>query len=97
MTMNHLPGDLASMGQPRFGESVFEGVGFGLDFAIMLDPTKAQLLASAGEYCWGGAANTAFWNDPVEDMAVVFMTQLSPSETYPLRRELRILVNQALI
>ncbi len=97
MTMNHLPGDIASMGQPRFGESVFEGVGFGLGFAIMMDPTQAQLMASVGEYNWGGAAHTVFWNDPAEDLSVVFMTQLTPSETYPLKRELRILVNQAII
>jgi CubicO group peptidase (beta-lactamase class C family) len=97
MTANHLPGDLASMGQPRFGETVFEGVGFGLGFAVMLDPAKAQLLASVGEYNWGGSASTAFYNDPLEDMSVIFLTQLSPSEIYPLRRELRILVNQALV
>ncbi len=97
MTTNHLPGDLASMGQPRFGETVFEGVGFGLGFAVMLDPAKAQLMASVGEYNWGGAASTAFYNDPLEDLSVIFLTQLSPSEIYPLRRELRILVNQALV
>ncbi|NQV45651.1 MAG: beta-lactamase family protein [Rhodospirillales bacterium] len=97
MTANHLPGDLASMGQLRFGESSFEGVGFGLGVAVMLDPAKAQVLCSAGEYNWGGAASTACWVDPREEISAVYLTQLYPSSTYPLRRELRTLVYQALI
>lgn len=97
MTANHLPGDLASMGQARFGESNFEGVGFGLGVAVMLDPTRAQTLSSVGEYNWGGAASTACWVDPKEEISAVYLTQLYPSSTYPLRRELRTLVYQALI
>ena len=49
-----------------------------------------------GEFYWGGAASTAFWVDPVEKVTVVFMTQLMPSTTYPIRRELRTLVYSAL-
>ncbi len=97
MTANHLRGDMAAMGQARFSESSYEGVGFGLGFSVTLDPARAQLLGSAGEYAWGGAASTAFWIDPVEDMAVVLMTQLTPSSTYPIRRELRVLTYQALV
>jgi len=54
------------------------------------------MAGSAGEYYWGGAASTAFWVDPVEELAVVFMTQLLPSATYPFRAQLRALVYQAL-
>ena len=54
------------------------------------------MVGSAGEYYWGGAASTAFWVDPVEDLAVVFMTQLLPSFSYPFRAQLRALVYQAL-
>ncbi len=97
MTRNHMPGDLASMGQPKFGEVSFDGVGFGLGVAVVLDPPRSQLLASEGEYNWGGAASTAFWNDPLEDLSVVFLTQLYPSDTYPLRREIRTLVNQSIL
>ena len=50
-----------------------------------------------GEYWWGGAASTAFWIDPVEDLSVVFMTQFMPSSLYPIRRELRTMVNAAII
>ena len=42
-------------------------------------------------------ASTAFWVDPVEDINVVFLTQLVPSSSYPIRRELRSMVNAAVI
>ena len=55
------------------------------------------LAGSLGEYWWGGMASTAFWIDPVEDLSVVFFTQLIPSSLYPIRRELRTLVNAAIV
>ncbi len=97
MTMNHLGGDMADMGMPRFSESPYYGIGFGLGFSVMIDPAKAQILGTPGEYAWGGAASTAFWCDPAEDMAVVMLTQLMPSSTYPIRRELRVLSYQAIV
>jgi CubicO group peptidase (beta-lactamase class C family) len=97
MTTNHLRGDMADMGQPRFSESPYYGIGFGLGFSVMLDPAKAQILGTPGEYAWGGAASTAFWIDPAEDMAVILLTQLMPSSTYPIRRELRVLAYQAIV
>lgn len=98
MTLNHLPGnkDLASIGQKVFSEMPFEGIGFGLGFSVVLDPVKSSILSSPGEYAWGGAASTAFWIDPVEDMGVLFLTQLMPSSSYPIRRALRVLTYQAL-
>ena len=97
MTSNHLPGDMADMGMPRFSESPYYGIGFGLGFSVMINPAKAQILGTAGEYAWGGAASTAFWCDPAEDMAVVLLTQLYPSSTYPIRRDLRVLTYQAIV
>jgi CubicO group peptidase (beta-lactamase class C family) len=97
MMSNHLDGDMAAMGQPRFSESSYTGIGFGLGFSVMLDPARAQILGTPGECAWGGAASTAFWVDPAEDMAVILMTQLLPSSAYPLRRELRVLTYQAII
>lgn len=100
MTMNHLPGgqDLTQMALPGgFSESAYAGVGFGLGFSVMLDPARTQIVGSAGEYAWGGAASTAFWIDPVEDMVVIFMTQLMPSSSYPIRRQLRTLTYAAII
>ncbi len=97
MTCNHLPGDLADMGQPTFCETAYTGIGFGLGMSVMLDPAKAKTVGTPGEYAWGGYASTAFWIDPVEDLTVIFLTQLIPSSTYPIRRELRVLTYQALI
>ncbi len=98
MSSNHLPGncDLAAMGQPVFSETSYEGIGFGLGFSVVVDPAAASVLDSPGEYAWGGAASTYFWVDPLEEVVVVFMTQLLPSSTYPIRRELKTLVYQAL-
>lgn len=99
MTSNHLPGGrtLNEMGQTTFAEVAMEGTGFGLGFSVLLDPAANTSLGSPGLYAWGGAASTAFWVDPVEDLAVVFMTQLLPSNTYPLRRHLQAGVYQALV
>lgn len=96
MLTNHLPGDLAAMGQPRFAESSYAGIGFGLGVSVMLDPARAQIVGTPGEVSWGGVASTSFWIDPDEDMAVVLMTQLVPSSALPLRRELRVLTYAAL-
>ncbi len=97
MTSNHLAGDLASMGPETWCETSFHGVGFGLGFWVMLSPPTAQMFGSIGDYGWGGMASTVFWNDPREDMSVVFLTQLIPSDSYPLRKELRALVYQAMV
>ncbi|MCK2054740.1 serine hydrolase domain-containing protein [Methylobacterium sp. 37f] len=97
MLMNHLDGDLAAMGQPRFSETAYTGIGFGLGFSVMLDPARAQIVGTPGEVAWGGLASTAFWVDPAEDLAVVLLTQLIPSSALPLRRELRVLTYAALV
>jgi len=97
MTSNHLGGDMASMGMPRFSESKYDGIGFGLGFSVMLDPAKAEIVGTPGEYAWGGAASTAFWIDPKEEMAVVLLTQMTPSSTYPVRRELRVLTYASVV
>lgn len=97
MVSNHMGGDLASRGQAHFSETTFEGIGFGLGVSVMLDPSRAKIIGSPGEFAWGGMASTAFWVDPVEDMTVILMTQLIPSSAYTLRRQLRVLSYQALI
>jgi CubicO group peptidase (beta-lactamase class C family) len=99
MTANHLPGgqDLTQMSRSLFSESTNAGVGFGLGFAVVFDPAKTLIPCSQGEFYWGGAASTAFWVDPVEEVTAVLMTQLVPSSTYPIRRELRTLSYAALM
>lgn len=99
MAANHLPGgkDLTELSRSLFSESTNAGVGFGLGFATVFDPPQTLIPCSYGEFYWGGAASTAFWVDPVEQVTAVFMTQLLPSSTYPIRRELRTLTYSALM
>jgi CubicO group peptidase (beta-lactamase class C family) len=98
MTRNHLPGglDLETFGRPLYAESPFRGIGFGLGFAVVIDPVPGKVICSAGEISWGGAASTAFWVDQDAGLTVSFFTQLLPSSTHPLRPQLRQLVYQAL-
>jgi CubicO group peptidase (beta-lactamase class C family) len=99
MLRNHLPGnaDLESSGRPLYAETPLRGVGFGLGFSMVIDPARYGAVASPGDYSWGGAASTAFYVDPVEDLTVTFYTQLLPSSTLPIRPYLRSLVHQALV
>ena len=99
MTSNHLPDgkDLTDLTSgSSFSETPYKGIGFGLGFSIMLDPIKSQVLSDPGEFGWGGMASTVFWVNPVEEIVLIFMTQLIPSSTYQIRRELRTLVYSAL-
>ncbi len=98
MTRNHLPGGatLQEMAIGGFGEAGFDGVGFGLGFAVGQGPAATAMAGSAGDFYWGGAASTAFWVDPAEELFCVFMTQLFPSMAYPFRAQLRALVYQAI-
>jgi len=98
MTSNHLPGgvDLPAMSRSLFSEASYNGIGFGLGFAVVMEPAKTLIPGSRGEYNWGGAATTSFWIDPAEELITIFMTQVLPSSAYPLRRELRTLVYSAI-
>jgi CubicO group peptidase (beta-lactamase class C family) len=98
MRMNHLPDDrtMKEMSSSAFSELAAEGTGFGLGFAVVLDPAEAQQIGSHGNFSWGGAASTYFWIDPEEDIIAILMTQLYPSSTYPLRPQLQQLVYAAI-
>ena len=97
MHANHLPGgtDLASLAMGDFSETAYEGVGFGLGFASSLGEVATGALG-AGDFYWGGAASTIFWVDPVEDLVVIFMTQLMPSATFNFRGQIKNIVYGAI-
>ena len=99
MTMNHLPGgrDLTELATGAFSETTYEGVGFGLGFSVQLDCAKSQGVGSPGEYAWGGAASTAFWIDPSEDLITIFMTQLMPSGSFNFRGQLKSIIYAAIV
>ncbi len=99
-SLNFLPGgqDLESMAPPGlFSEAGYAGIGFSIGCGVNVDVARTRLPGSLGEYFWGGAAATAFWIDPAEDLAVVFMTQVIGAEArLTLRRDLRTLVYSAM-
>lgn len=97
MTRNHLPGgaDLAGYALGSFSETAYEGIGFGLGFAMTLGQVESGGFGS-GDYYWGGAASTIFWVDPVEDLVVIFLTQLMPSATFNFRGQLKNIVYGAI-
>lgn len=99
MRRNHLPDnqDLPGLSVGAFSETPYAGSGFGLGFSVKTDVAKSQTNGSVGEYGWGGLASTNFFIDPVEELVMIFMTQLIPSSTYPIRQELRAIVNGALV
>ena len=98
MASNHLPGgaDLTTLSKALFSESGNAGVGFGLGFGVVIDPAKTLIPGTRGEFHWGGIHSTAFFIDPVEKLHMVFMTQLFPSSSYPIRRQLKTLVYSAM-
>ncbi|MGB0406555.1 MAG: serine hydrolase domain-containing protein [Pseudomonadales bacterium] len=98
MGSNHLPdgGDLTAWAQGSFSETTYEGIGFGLGFAVNLGMAATSAVGTEGELFWGGAASTIFWVDPREDLACVFLTQLMPSGTYNFRGQLKAMVYGAI-
>ena len=99
-SLNHLSGnrELADMAPPgMFSEAGYSGIGFSIGCGVNVDVAKTRLPGTLGEYFWGGAASTAFWIDPKEELSVVFMTQVIGSEArLTLRRDLRTLVYSAM-
>ena len=98
MTANHLPGgqDLTHLSKSLFSEAEMAGVGFGLGFASIIDAPATMTVCSQGEFFWGGMYSTAFFVDPEEDIIMIFMTQLMPSASYPIRREVKTMLYAAL-
>jgi len=89
---------IADMAPPGlFSEAGYAGVGFSIGCGVTIDVAKTRLPGTEGEFMWGGAASTAFWVDPKEELAVVFMTQVIGSDArLTLRRDLRTLVYSAM-
>lgn len=98
MTANHLPDgkDLTKLSKSLFSEAEMAGIGFGLGFATTIDNSATLTPCSNGDFYWGGMYSTAFFVDPVEDIIMIFMTQLMPSSTYPVRREIKTMIYSAL-
>jgi CubicO group peptidase (beta-lactamase class C family) len=102
MTANHLPDgkEIAELSPSTdaFNESGYRGIGFGLGVAITLNPARVGIPGTVGEFTWGGMASTTFFIDPIEEMIVIFMTQVitDTARRVKLRRTLRTLVYGAM-
>jgi CubicO group peptidase (beta-lactamase class C family) len=66
------PGVVVDLYGPTYN---INGIGFGLDFAIIMDPAKANTPEGKNSFYWGGAFGTWFWLDPTNDMLVIGMMQ----------------------
>eukprot|EP01037_Dinobryon_pediforme_P013206 gene13206-13312_t len=103
MTANHLrrpdgqPADLPQMARALFSDAKQAGIGFGLGFAVNIDPARTLTAGNAGEFYWSGIYSTKFFIDPVEKLSVVFMTQIFPSVVFPIREQLKTLTYAALV
>jgi CubicO group peptidase (beta-lactamase class C family) len=97
MTMNHLPPALLPLHYNGVVDQPAPGIGFGLGFNVIVDVARSGTMGSAGDYGWGGNAETYFWVSPQERLVAILMTQCMPSLTYPIRNEFRTLVYQALV
>ena len=85
MTTNHLTDQPFRAGQ-----------GFGLGFSIVENVGARGLPGSKGEYGWGGAYHSTYWVDPVEELVVVYLTQLIPAGGLDDQGRLRALIYQAI-
>jgi CubicO group peptidase (beta-lactamase class C family) len=99
MTRNHLPGGatLPELNTGGLSELQFDGLGFGLGFAVVQNPVETRTLSSVGEFSWSGAASTEFWVDPQEELTAMLFTQLLPPGAHRLSSQLHRLVHQALV
>jgi CubicO group peptidase (beta-lactamase class C family) len=65
-------------------------------FRIMTDPGQSKSLGEAGEYGWDGWLGTFVMIDPVNDLCMVFFTQLTDSGTTPTVRRIKNVIYSAL-
>jgi CubicO group peptidase (beta-lactamase class C family) len=73
-----------------------DAYGFGLGFSMLTDPARARQALTPGAFGWGGAWGTVFWIDPVEELVMVFMTQISSYRHLNIRPDFANLVIQAI-
>lgn len=102
MTANHLrdgdgrPTDLPRIARALFSDARQAGTGFGLGFAVTIDPARTLTPGNAAEFFWSGIYSTKFFVDPTEALSMVFMTQVYPSVVFPIREQLKTLIYAAL-
>jgi len=89
MMTNHLPEGMRLPDDPACG--------FGYGGSVIVDAARHFHMGSPGNWGWGGAANTWFFLDPVEDLLAVMMLQYMPGFSIPFHHTFANLVYQALV
>jgi len=95
MTTNHISNQIMP-DDDLFGP-LLTGMGFGFGFAVLQDNNQSKIVGSKGSYWWAGTANTYFYIDPREELILILMTQFVPNYYYPVNKEFRELVYQAVV
>jgi CubicO group peptidase (beta-lactamase class C family) len=95
MTSNHISNEI--MPSDDFFGSLLSGMGFGYGFAVLQENIQSDIFSSKGSYWWSGVANTYFFIDPKEELILILMMQFVPSYYYPINKEFRELVYQAIV
>ena len=75
----------------------FHGFGYGVCVKVMQNPAAGGWFGSIGDYGWGGYAETYLVIDPEEELVALIMAQCIPSMHYPIRKQFRAAVYQALV
>jgi CubicO group peptidase (beta-lactamase class C family) len=96
MTRNHLPLHMLPLSFNGVARGAYSGYGFGLGYCINIDPDDTAAAGSAGDFSWGGMADTYCWVDPQQQLIGILMQQYLPSLHHAGRKEFRDCVYQAL-
>lgn len=70
---------------------------FGLGFGILTDYAERTMLIPAGSYGWDGMFASHFWADPKNNIVVVFMRNIWPTEHWDYGDRIKPLIYQALL
>jgi CubicO group peptidase (beta-lactamase class C family) len=96
MRANHLPPSFSVTSNGIRPSPLGEGVGFGLDFAVVTDPALSHQPVGKGTVSWGGSAGAWFWLDPTNDLFFIGMIQRLGGTGGGLDWTTRVLTYQAL-
>jgi CubicO group peptidase (beta-lactamase class C family) len=95
-SLNHLAPGVGLIGMdardPRHA-----GYGYSLGTRVLVDVAESGCAGNAGEFGWDGAFNTYFWIDPKTELFGLLLMQHNPFGEYPIHREFKQTVYQALV